>query len=114
MQLIHGDGNPATREAVVVCLVGATGNEIWKADRPSDGKRECEHSYASPIVYRDDKLALLISHGADYVIAHIKGAGEPTYAECVAFFASASRVCDVYKTQEQKPEDAVANTGKNQ
>ena len=51
---------------------------------------------------------------ADYVIAHIKGAGEPTYAECVAFFASASRVCDVYKTQEQKPEDAVANTGKNQ
>ncbi len=22
---------------------------------------------------------------ADYVIAHIKGAGEPTYSECVAF-----------------------------
>jgi hypothetical protein len=49
----------------------------------------------------------------DYVIAHIKGAGEPTYAECVAFFASASRVCDVYKTQGQKPEDATASTGKN-
>jgi len=31
---------------------------------------------------------------ADYVIAHIKGAGEPTYAECVAFFSSGSRVCD--------------------
>jgi mono/diheme cytochrome c family protein len=51
---------------------------------------------------------------ADYVIAHIKGAGEPTYAECVAFFASASRVCDVYKTQGQKPEDAAASTGKSQ
>jgi mono/diheme cytochrome c family protein len=50
---------------------------------------------------------------ADYVIAHIKGAGEPTYAQCVTFFASASRVCDVYKTPAQKPEDA-ASTGKVQ
>ena len=51
---------------------------------------------------------------ADYVIAHIKGAGEPTYAECVAFFSSASRVCDIYKTQEQKPEDTAGSTGKSQ
>jgi mono/diheme cytochrome c family protein len=49
---------------------------------------------------------------ADYVIAHIKGAGEPTYAECVAFFSSGSRVCDIYKTQ--KPEDAAASPGKSQ
>jgi mono/diheme cytochrome c family protein len=51
---------------------------------------------------------------ADYVIAHIKGAGEPTYAECVSFFSSTSRVCDIYKTQVQKPEDATASTGKSQ
>ena len=51
---------------------------------------------------------------ADYVIAHIKGAGEPTYAECVTFFSSTSRVCDVYKTQAQKPDDATASTGKDQ
>ena len=47
---------------------------------------------------------------ADYVIAHIKGAGEPTYAECVAFFSNTSRVCDVYK----KPDDATASMGKGQ
>lgn len=70
LQLIHGDGNPATREAVVVCLDGATGNEIWKADRPSDGKQECEHSYASPVIYRDDKQSYLLTHGADYIVAH--------------------------------------------
>lgn len=70
LQLIHGDGNPATREAVVICLEGATGNEIWKADRPSDGKQECEHSYASPVIYRDDKQSYLLTHGADYVVAH--------------------------------------------
>ena len=50
---------------------------------------------------------------ADYVIAHIKGACEPTYAECVTFFSSTSRVCDVYKTQAQKPDDATASTGKD-
>lgn len=53
---------------------------------------------------------------ADYVIAHIKGAGEPTYAECVNFFSSGSRVCDIYKTQAtqaQKP-DTAASTEKKQ
>jgi len=51
---------------------------------------------------------------ADYVIAHIKGAGEPTYAECVSFFSSSSRVCDIYKTAAQKPDQATASTGKSQ
>lgn len=38
---------------------------------------------------------------ADYVLAHIKGKGEPTYDECTAFFGSGSRVCNVYKTEAQ-------------
>jgi mono/diheme cytochrome c family protein len=33
----------------------------------------------------------------DYVIAHIKGKGEPAYDECTAFFANGSRVCNVYR-----------------
>jgi mono/diheme cytochrome c family protein len=49
---------------------------------------------------------------ADYVIAHIKGAGEPTYAECVTFFSNTSRVCDIYKTQAQKSDEATARTGR--
>jgi mono/diheme cytochrome c family protein len=36
---------------------------------------------------------------ADYVLAHIKGKGEPNYPECVDFFGNTSRVCDIYKTQ---------------
>lgn len=70
LQLIHGEGDPATREAVVVCLDAESGDEIWKVDRPSDGKKECEHSYASPVLYRDDKQAYLLTHGADYIVAH--------------------------------------------
>ncbi len=70
VQLIHGEGNPKTREAMVVCLEATTGNQIWKQDRPSDGSDECEHSYASPILYRDSERAFLLSHGADYIVAH--------------------------------------------
>lgn len=70
LQLIHGEGNPETREAMTVCLEAATGAEVWKQPRPSDGRAECEHSYASPILYRDAKQAFLLTHGADYVVAH--------------------------------------------
>lgn len=70
LQLIHGEGNPVTREARVVCLDAATGNEVWQTERPSDGRQECEHSYASPVLYRDKTRAFLVTHGADYVVAH--------------------------------------------
>jgi outer membrane protein assembly factor BamB len=70
LQLIHGDGNATTREALVVCLDRATGKEIWKQPRPSEAYAENEHSYASPTLYRDGQQAFLLTHGADYIIAH--------------------------------------------
>jgi hypothetical protein len=48
---------------------------------------------------------------ADYVIAHIKGKGEPNYSECVDFFGNASRVCDVY--QAQQPTVTQTNSGQS-
>ena len=48
---------------------------------------------------------------ADYVLAHIKGKGEPTYAECTAFFSETSRVCDVYKNAS--PPASTETSGKN-
>lgn len=70
LQIIHGDRDPQTREALVVCLDAATGSEIWKQPRPSPAYGENEHSYASPTLYRDDKQAFLLTHGADYIVAH--------------------------------------------
>jgi outer membrane protein assembly factor BamB len=70
LQLIHGEGDPVTREACVVALDGATGNQVWKVDRPSDAERENEHSYASAVLYRDGTQKLLLTHGADFIIAH--------------------------------------------
>lgn len=70
LQLIHGEGDPKTREACVVALEKATGKQIWRVDRPSDGRAENEHSYASPMIYDDGERKFLLTHGADYVVAH--------------------------------------------
>ena len=61
VQLIHSGG------AWVVALDAATGKELWKADRKSDGVDECEHSYASIQFWPG---GVLISHGNDYTIGH--------------------------------------------
>ena len=63
LQLIHSG------EAKVFALDKTTGKEIWQVKRTSDARAECEHSYASPVIYHDDQRSLLITHGADYVIA---------------------------------------------
>jgi len=47
---------------------------------------------------------------ADYVLTHIKGRGEPNYADCVGFFGNTSRVCDVYKTADH-PADGPTSVG---
>ncbi len=69
-QLIHGEGKAATQEALVVALDKTTGEEIWKSGRPSDATNECEHSYASPLLYRANGQEFLLTHGADYIVAH--------------------------------------------
>src|ERR1700730_6949951 len=51
---------------------------------------------------------------ADYVVAHIKGKGEPNYAECVSFFGDTSRVCDIYKAQAEPTANSAAGAGKAQ
>src|SRR5262249_6187750 len=48
---------------------------------------------------------------ADYVLARIKGKGEPNYAECIDFFGDTSRVCDVYKTQTTPAAGVAPGTG---
>lgn len=46
---------------------------------------------------------------AEYVVTHIKGKGEPTYAECTDFFGNTSHVCDIYKNAQ--PSGAPTSTG---
>jgi cytochrome c553 len=48
---------------------------------------------------------------AAYVLASIKGKGEPTLQECLAFFGDASRVCEISKTgaRHEMPTPATTN-----
>lgn len=64
LQLIHSGG------AKVIALDKATGEEVWAVARQSDARMECEHSYASPIVYDGEEAKFLLTHGADYSIAY--------------------------------------------
>ena len=70
LQLIHSGG------AKVIALDKATGKEAWAVARPSDARMECEHSYASPIVYDGEEAKFLLTHGADYSIAYDLESGE--------------------------------------
>ncbi len=79
LQVIHGDGDASTHEQFVVALDKATGKEIWKQARISDGYAENEHSYASPMLYDDGKLRLLLTHGDDYIVAHRLDTGEEVW-----------------------------------
>lgn len=45
-----------------------------------------------------------IEQVADYVLAHVKGKGEPDYADCIKFFGDGSRVCNIYR-----PKDSAGN-----
>ena len=69
-QLIHGDRKAETQEAMVVAVDALTGKGIWQRYRVTGAHSENEHSYASPILYNDGKQKYLVSHGADYTIAH--------------------------------------------
>ncbi|MCP4788404.1 MAG: PQQ-binding-like beta-propeller repeat protein [Fuerstiella sp.] len=70
LQLIHGDGRSDTHEALTAALDAETGKELWKSDRVTQASNENEHSYASPMLYNFGGVSFLITHGADYTIAH--------------------------------------------
>jgi len=76
VQLIHGEWNSTPSRGLMVCLDKATGKEIWKHVRETSAIDECKQSYASPFLYRDSKHAYVISHGADYAIAHELDTGD--------------------------------------
>ena len=70
VQIIHGEGQPNTREARVVCLDASDGSEIWAQGRVTGAQAECEHGYSSPVLYDFADQRFLITHGADMTIAH--------------------------------------------
>jgi outer membrane protein assembly factor BamB len=63
-QLLHSGAH------IVMALDKATGKEIWKIERKTDARAENEHSYTSPVLWRNGKDEYLVVHGNDYATAH--------------------------------------------
>ena len=59
----------------VLALDKATGKEIWKVRRETDGTDECKEAYASPVLWRNGKKEYLVVLGCDYCTAHKLGDG---------------------------------------
>lgn len=71
LQLIHGSmRGPGTSKGHVVAIDASTGKELWHHVRETDGIAENRHSYASPVLVRDEGVEYLVTHGGDYVIGH--------------------------------------------
>ena len=64
LQLLHSN------QQLVLALEKSSGRELWKFIRPTDAREESLHSYATPFVYRYGSQEFLLTHGADYVVAH--------------------------------------------
>lgn len=64
LQLLHSN------EQIVLALDKNTGREIWKQARQTNASEESLHSYATPFVYRFNHQEFLLTHGADYIVAH--------------------------------------------
>ncbi len=72
LALMHGDMRSKKKTSVgqVIALDAKSGNEIWVHLRKTDAVSENTHGYASPTLYRNGGVEMLITHGADYVIGH--------------------------------------------
>lgn len=75
LQLLHAD------DQLVLALDAATGDEIWRHERPTDAEKESLHSYTSVIPFSPgpDESELLLVHGADYLTAHHSGDGREVW-----------------------------------
>ncbi|MCB9938449.1 MAG: PQQ-like beta-propeller repeat protein [Planctomycetaceae bacterium] len=81
-QFIHGEG---------IRIHRSDGRLSRRRDRRRDlaatsnhwSREENEHSYASPMLYRDSEREFLITHGGDYVMAHSLKDGSEIWRCCL-------------------------------
>lgn len=62
------DGEP--HEAFLLAIDPATGNDLWRRDRPADVQAESWESYVTPLVHGRDERAQIVLVGADTMTGH--------------------------------------------
>ncbi len=64
---------------LVVAIDAATGNEIWKVERPGYSKGESPDTYSSAFMWEGEGGPLLVAHGNDYCTGHKLENGEEVW-----------------------------------
>jgi outer membrane protein assembly factor BamB len=97
----------------LVAIDKTTGKDVWKINRTSDARDECEHSYASPCLWTNGQEEYLVVHGCDYATAHRLNDGSEIwrlgdlnpkgkYNRTLRFVASPVAVADLIVTPSAK------------
>jgi len=77
IQVLHG--MTTDDPSYVLALDAATGETIWRVDRPTDAPHESPDNYATPLLVPVDGELQLIVSGADYVTGHSLGDGREVW-----------------------------------
>lgn len=64
---------------LLLALDAATGNELWKVERPGYSKGESPDVYASAFIWEGEGGPLLVAHGNDYCTGHKLSNGEEVW-----------------------------------
>jgi len=62
-------------DSFLLAVDPATGENLWRQERPQDAVNESMDSYASPILYTNDGRTDIVVMGADYITGHDPATG---------------------------------------
>ena len=68
IQVLHG--RRTDDPSYVLALNAASGEELWKQERPTDAPNESPDAYTTPMILEHDGETLVVVSGGDYVTAH--------------------------------------------
>ena len=68
-------------DSFILCLDPATGAEVWKTHRSSDGHDEAFDAYNSPMPYEYNGVTAIITEGGNYLMAHDAATGKELWRQ---------------------------------
>ncbi len=73
VQVLHGFNTDDP--SYLLALDKATGETVWRVERPTDAPREAPDAYTTPTLFRRDSRVEIVISGADYVTGHDPATG---------------------------------------
>ncbi len=74
VEVLHG--NNTDDPSYLVAIDGATGQNVWRIERPTDAPRESPDAYTTPALLMAGGQAQIVVSGGDYVTGHDPNTGQ--------------------------------------